>query len=170
MKQSLKTKPQGVDLRLVLKKTRTEWAVAGLCMLYVPFGHEMVQANLYSYVAGHPGATTDHVESLEDFMLMVATGIKGRKGDDYYFNGTTTSEDEDEEDERTKKKAKGLRAVYQTVRNSWNNFCGWCKRMGHPISPENKEYMTEVRLVFLLYISELLMVVSSTISVSFGQR
>lgn len=110
------------------------------------------------------------VDDLQDFMLMVATGVKGRKGDDYYFNESTTSEDEDEEDEKGKKEEKELRGSYQYVRNCWNHFCGWCKRMGFPISSENKEVMTKVRFMFILCANLLLMVISSTTSISFRRR
>jgi hypothetical protein len=45
---------------------------------------------------------------------MVATGAKGRKGDDYYFN-ESSSEEEDEEDSKGKKKDKELTGAYHDV-------------------------------------------------------
>jgi benzoyl-CoA reductase/2-hydroxyglutaryl-CoA dehydratase subunit BcrC/BadD/HgdB len=85
----------------------------------------------------------NNVKDLEAFMIMVGAGMKGVKGDDYYFNQPSSDDDEDEKDEEEKDKE--VRATYQSVRNAWNNFCGWCQQKGHPISPENKEYMTKVR-------------------------
>jgi hypothetical protein len=77
-------------------------------------------------------------------MLVIATGIKGKKGDDYYFNDSS-NEDEDEGKEK-----KELAAVYQTVRNYWNNFCSGCRKMGYSVSFEHKEEMTKVRFSFML--------------------
>jgi hypothetical protein len=85
----------------------------------------------------HPEATLDCTKDLEDFMLFVGTGMKGKKGDDFYFR-------------RRNQKGKGydekkqLTAVYKSVRNAWNNFCAWCAENGHPISPSDKEHMTKV--------------------------
>jgi hypothetical protein len=87
---------------------------------------------------GRPDARLECTKDLEDFMLFIGTGMKGKKGDDYYFK-------------RRNRKGKGrdqqkqLTAVYNSVRNAWNNFCAWCADNGHPISPENKEHMTKVR-------------------------
>lgn len=87
---------------------------------------------------GRPDARLEYTKDLEDFMLFIGTGMKGKKGDDYYFK-------------RRNRKGKGrdqqkqLTAVYNSVRNAWNNFCAWCADNGHPISPENKGHMTKVR-------------------------
>ena len=87
-------------------------------------------ANLYRFGAirvkeGHPEPSVSRVGDLEDFMLFVGSGMKGKKGDDYYFNHPSVNESEDEKEE--------LKASYQSFRNGWNNFCGLCKRMGHPV-------------------------------------
>lgn len=70
-------------------------------------------------------------------MFFVGAGIKGKKGDDYYY-------DRQKREARRNNAGKELEAGYGTARNAWNNFCGWCKRKGHPISDENKEHMTQV--------------------------
>jgi hypothetical protein len=82
-------------------------------------------------------ASLDCAKDLEDFMLFVGTGMKGRKGDDHYFQQRNKKK-------RGHDKKKQLAAVYNSVRNAWNNFCVWCADSGHPISPHNKEHMTKV--------------------------
>ncbi|KAF2471731.1 uncharacterized protein BDR25DRAFT_367547 [Lindgomyces ingoldianus] len=77
-------------------------------------------------------------------MLRIGTATVGRKGDDYYFKQLS------EEEKRQRQ-----RAGYQTIRNSWNNFCGWCKRMNHPISVEHKEHMTQYNKPFLRIVANL---------------
>ena len=77
-------------------------------------------------------------------MVWAVSGMQGRKGDNYYFN-PLTSEDESDKDLR---KGRDLKPVYQYARNCWNNFCGWCARMKHPISDENKKSMTAVRITY----------------------
>ncbi|KAL9082425.1 MAG: hypothetical protein Q9165_008897, partial [Trypethelium subeluteriae] len=90
------------------------------------------------YEAGNPGASTHNILSLQDFMVWTVSGMQGRKGDDWYFNQPTSEDESNGDDEGDKV----LKPVYQSARNSWNNFCGWCARMNHPISDENKELMT----------------------------
>jgi hypothetical protein len=95
-------------------------------------------------------------------MLFIGTGMKGKKGDDYYFK-------------RRNRKGKGrdekkqLTAVYNSVRNAWNNFCAWCVDNGHPISLENKEHMTKVRRESSAVVCFILML-CSTISDSSRRR
>lgn len=96
------------------------------------------------YVASYPGASVHCVASLEDFMLVVGTATLGKKGDDHYFRQLSEEE-----------KSQRQQAAYQTIRNSWNNFCGWCKRMNHPISPEHKEHMTQYNKQFLRKVAKL---------------
>jgi hypothetical protein len=73
-------------------------------------------ANLQRFKIGRPDARLDYSNDLEDFMLFVRTGMKGKKGDDYYFkrhNRKGNGRDE----------KKQLTAVYNSVQNAWNNFC-----------------------------------------------
>jgi hypothetical protein len=106
----------------------------------------LVIANLYSYKVDHPSASFTDLDCLEDFMVGVANGIKGSKGDDFYLN-QSSSDEEDGGDGEVKKKDKELPGGFETARNYWNNFCGWCKRKGHPISREHMDEMTLVRFL-----------------------
>jgi hypothetical protein len=85
--------------------------------------------DFYSFQAKDPSRprSVNRKTDLEEFMTFAVNGIKGRRGDDHYFKRRTNK---DTSKQRVKKPVRG------TARKSWNHFSGWCRRMGHPISPE----------------------------------
>jgi hypothetical protein len=91
-------------------------------------------ANLCSFCTlERPGASIHCLDDLERFMTFITLSAKGRKGNDAYFARSR------------RPRGKTVLITKETQRNSWNNFCGWCKRMGHPVSKVYMDHMTKVR-------------------------
>jgi hypothetical protein len=91
-----------------------------------------------------PTASAHCKKDLEDFMLFVATGMQGKKGDDYYFNEPAMSEGEQGEHIEGWRHEADVKAVYGSVRGAWKTFLAWRRDIGHPVSEENMKHMTKV--------------------------
>jgi hypothetical protein len=87
---------------------------------------------------GRPDAKLECTKDLEDFMLFVRTGMKGKKGDNYYFKRYNRKRNGRSDENQ-------LAAVYNSVQNAWNNFCAWYAENEHSISSKIKKHRIKVR-------------------------
>jgi len=110
----------------------------GAVSLSAPFMYGLRHAKVNRFKIGHPGASFDCLRDLEDYQLFQTAGMKGKKGDDYYFKPHNRRD-------KGNKGKKQVRPVYKSARSAWNQFCAWCADEGHPISAEHKAHMTQVR-------------------------
>jgi len=87
-----------------------------------------------------PEASFNCLKDLEDYQLFQTAGMKGKKGNDYYFK---------QRNRRSKDnvRKRQIRPVYKSARSAWNQFCAWCADEGHPISAKHKAHMTQVKVL-----------------------